>query len=333
MSTHDDPLHDDPLWSAGPHGDAELARLERLLEGYRHVPATRRWSAGDRPRRSRRMALASGVAVLGLLAAAGGWFGWRLQWQEGAAWTVSRTELAGGRLHVGGSLATDAAGQARVRVARIGALEVSPRTRLVLLETRMGEHRVALEAGHVHARIWAPPGWFGVRVDAAEVIDLGCEFDLWRKADGSGRASVQRGWILHSHAGQDTLVPAGHTIDFDAMRAGIPRRDDADPAFGAAVIRLDQALAGGGADRQSEREVATRAVPSDVYTLLTLMTRHPVLASGPLYPRLASMLGVPADDARHREAWSQGSTHAINDWWERVPRPPKQWWRYWRDAV
>jgi hypothetical protein len=70
-----------------------------------------------------------------------------------------------------------------------------------------------------------------------------------------------------------------------------------------------------------------------VLTLLTLMTRHPRLAEGPMYLTVADMLSAPAGDLQHRQAWAQGRANAIDEWWDHLPRPPKQWWRNWRDAL
>lgn len=63
------------------------------------------------------------------------------------------------------------------------------------------------------------------------------------------------------------------------------------------------------------------------------VTRYPALASGPIYPRLAMMLDGPVMDPNHRAAWQHGSVHAMDLWWEQVPRPPKTWWLNWRDAL
>lgn len=326
---------DDPLWSADSRGDAELARLQQLLGRYRHVaPAPHVVLPARRPAARRRQQwIAAVAATLCFALAAGGWLGWRLSWSSDVGWPVASPQAQRERLQVGDRIATDRGERVRVDVARIGSLVLSPQTRVALLETRTGHHRITLETGHLRARIWAPPGWFGVHTGAAEVIDLGCEFDMWTSADGSGRAVVHSGWIMHSLGGRDTLVPAGHALRFDARGAGIPLRQDAEAQFAAAIAQLDTALAAGARAPSVEQAVAAQATETDMVTLLTLLTRYPMLADGPLYARTAQMLGVSAADAGHRRAWSQGNTQAIDAWWDRVPRPPKQWWLYWRDAL
>lgn len=331
------PQPPDPLWSTDQTPDADLARLETLLRGFRHVPVQEHvWgTTAQQPVRNRwRLPLAAAAAcVMAVVLGITLWLPWRLQWQDGAPWQVSTmltsdadspSRWRSGTLSVGESLVTAASERASVGVARIGNVELSPDTHITLTETATGRHRVWLQAGHIHARIWAPPGYFGVLDDNAEVVDLGCEFDLWKTGDGHGRLAVGSGWVMHSVAGQETLVPAGHAVVFDGHRAGIPLRPDAPDEFARSVAHLDTAMATRQSDSDAEARIARLATADDAFTLLSLMTRYPQLAAGPLYPRLATMLGVSADDTGHRQAWAAGGSHAINLWWDRIPRPPKQ---------
>ncbi|WP_454258933.1 hypothetical protein [Pseudoxanthomonas mexicana] len=107
-------------------------------------------------------------------------------------------------------------------MARIGRMEVLPRTRIRLLDTRTGHHRLELVSGRVRARIWAPPGYFAITAGASETIDLGCEFEMERDRQGNGSIHVTSGWIMHRVKGQETLVPAGSTMAFTAERGESP---------------------------------------------------------------------------------------------------------------
>jgi hypothetical protein len=167
------------------------------------------------------------------------------------------------------------------------------------------------------------------------VVDLGCEFILERDHDGSGQLRVLSGWVQQHMGGQERLVPAGHTLYFSADSASTALRDDAPTALRAAVKALDQAMPGE-ADAATLTElagaVARSARDADLYTLMSLLLRDPTLASGPLYPRLARALEMPANDVAHRAAWIEGDHAAIELWWQRLPSQPKRWWTHWRDA-
>ena len=326
----------DPLWDPQQPGDETLAHLASLLGRYRHVPASERlWSAAPPAVlrwRTRRGLLAAAVALAACMAGIAAWMPWRLQWEERRQWMVDAdTGPVPAALYVGTTLTTRAGESATVQVARIGRMEVLPGTRIRLLDTRGGHHRVELLEGRVRARIWAPPGYFAIAAGTSETVDLGCEFEMSRNLRGEGTIHVTTGWIMHRVNGQETLVPAGSGLDFDATRSGIPLATTSSAAFRAAVRQLDLAMAEGGRAPGGEEAVVREATPADSFALLSLLTRYPALASGPVYSKLAALLDLPTD-AQHREAWSRGSMHAMNLWWERIPRPPKAWWLNWRDA-
>lgn len=327
----------DPLWDPALPGDEALQRLTSLLGAYRYaLPSDHAWSVRPprtRRGRRRRMMLTGAVALAACVAGLAVWMPWRLQWQDGRQWVIDTTAASlPAALDVGDTLTTDASQEAMVKVARIGHMEVTPGTRVKLLDTRAGHHRLELLSGRVRARIWAPPGYFAIAAGASETVDLGCEFEMDRDLHGNGTIHVTSGWIMHRLKGQETLVPAGSSLAFNAERGGIPLATTAPIGFRNAVEQLDSAMTQGMRPSDFEQQVADQATPSDRFALLSLLTRYPVLASGPVYPKLAALLGEPIE-AGHREAWSRGSVHAMNSWWERMPRPPKAWWLNWQDAL
>lgn len=334
--------HDDALWNPRQAGDPELQRLEALLSPYRadtRMPAGFPPRAAPKPRRHRRLSrvIAAGLAASLLLYAG---HAYRLAWGEGQPWHVTGSGGHGARvLRVvapGELLATDKTESLRIAVARIGEITLSPASTLQLIETRGGKHRVDLQQGHLRARIWAPPGHFGVADGNSEVVDLGCDFDLWKQPNGSGRVYVRSGWVAYRVAAHEVLVPAGFAMHFDAQRPSTPMRPEASPAFVRAVHTLERALLLGEpslpAMQNAAAAVANAATDADAFTVLALLSRHPRLADTPLYPRLAQALHTKADDPTHRAAWAAGDSNAIDPWWERLPTSPKRWWANWADA-
>jgi len=293
------------------------------------------------PRRLRRQAvpwaLAAGIAILLL----GAGYQYRLAWVPGDTWSVVHHEGRGeeqrSQLRPGRTLETASNETARIAVARIGSIVLSPDSTLRLVETEKGKHRVALEQGHIRARIWAPPGYFGVRAGSAEVVDLGCDFDLWKHHDGSGRVFVRSGWVSYRVGTEDILVPEGYELSFSDGMAGTPLRPDAPEAFSSAVRELEAALLSANLRSGRLEDAAQRVVDAtrdeDAFTLLSLLTRWPALARTGLYPRLSAALGVQGDSTDHRRAWEVGDLVAIDAWWDTLPRQPKQWWANWRDAL
>jgi hypothetical protein len=352
--------YDDPL----PTGDddPELRRLQALLAPLaartrlpaewqpRAAPAGRRFADDDEApianaaparapsrRRWRGWLGAAGAALAASLLVFAG-LQYRLAWDDGAPWrvTASAADAPPAWVAPGDTLQTGAGESLAIRVARIGHVDLAPESRARLVETRRGRHRLELDQGHLRARIWAPPGWFSVSGAGWELMDLGCEFEVWKHADGSGRVLVHSGWIAYRVGRQDLLLPAGYAADFSHERVLTPLRPAADPAFVATVRTLEHALAtdpgaSGDATRAAADAVAAAASDSDAYTLLSVLTEHPRLADGALYPRLAAALGIDGD-AAHRAAWARGELPALNRWWRALPTQPKAWWANWRDA-
>lgn len=356
----------DPLWDPALGGDHALRRMEVLLAPFsaraRGLADRAPTAPADRNRRvaapvprpgpyaqeggrrawaapARRVLIRIAAAMLTAIVLAAAGMAYRLAWSEGRPWMVrapvgpapaSLWIAPGERVRAGAGQVLD------IAVARIGRIAVSPGSTVRLLETRAGHHRVALDSGHLRARIWAPPGQFRVSSGAAEVIDLGCDFDLWQQPDGSGRLHVRSGWIAHRVGTQEVLVPAGYGLRFHTGHADTPMHAEASVVFAAAVAALGHALGQSGAESAPALAAAVRvaeaAADSDSFTLLHLLSQHPRLADGPLYPRLAAALAAPADDPGHRAAWAAGDADAINRWWHRLPVQPKAWWRNWADA-
>ena len=329
----------DPLWDPQhEHDDPMLVALRGVLAPLSvNARGLARWRPADRSSTFRRIglaALAMAASVLAVVVA----HHHRLSWESGLAWPVraqagaaSETALAPGQ-----RIATGPADATTIDVARIGRIELSPGSTLRLVETRSRHHRAELESGHLRARIWAPPGDFGLVDGDAEIVDLGCDFDVWKAVDGSGRLQVRSGWIAWRSGARERLVPEGYGLRFDALDASTPVHVDATARLVAAVSAIDQALA---TNEVQDPEidalagaVADAAGATDAITLLSLLTEVPTLANGPIYARLERLWNLGPDPA-HRRAWASGDAAAIDAWWERVPQPPKRWWLHWRDAL
>ena len=331
-------IEDDPLWNPQHDEDPQRRAWRATLAPYalaarglaewnppRVVRATPRLARWKWPLAA--AALVGGVAVL---------HHHRMAWDEGRPWSVAAiADAPSTTLQPGQRIVTDANHGTSITVARIGTIELSPASSLRLLATRGGHHRVDLEQGHLRARIWAPPGYFGVSDGRSEIVDLGCDFDVWRQADGNGRVSVRSGWIAWRNGAAERLVPAGYEVRFVGDRISLPLRVEADVALRQAMAAFETQQAAVANDPVAFARVADHiadvASDADAMSLLSLLTEHPELASSRVYPRLARALGLPVDDA-HRQAWQQGSRAAIDAWWARLPTQPKRWWMNWRDV-
>jgi len=346
-----DDMHDNEyLWDRSGPVDPELARLERLLRGHAHAGAPRRVRHATQAKpmaTTRRRRWGNAVAAAAVLAVCAigvrAWFQQRLQWEAGKPWQVvaqqgdvridGRRQAAQALLATDGTLETGANATTRLRAAGIGEVAIGQGSRLRLVETRTGRHRLQLEQGSLWARVWAPPGQFGVDVPGADVIDMGCEFLLKVDADGNGSLSVLSGWVQIDNFRREVLVPQGTRVRLHGSgAAGTPHAHDASAGFVAALDAIDARGGAVAADGEEVRRLIAASRPQDAISLLALLRDHPQLADGPLFERLAQLL--PTTPAPTREAWRRDRTAVLNAWWDALPYPRvKRWWTQWPDAL
>lgn len=341
---------DDYLWDRSGAVDAEVAALERLLapQGWRATePAPRRRTGTTHAppvRRHARWRIAFATAAVLALLAIGlrGWYVQRLQWPAQQPWRMTAVEgevrLDGRVVDAPVALAPGVVldtgdGRVRLRAARIGEVVVGEGSSFRIVETRSGRHRTQLREGSLWARVWAPPGAFGVATPAGDVLDLGCEFTMRAHADGSGTLTVRSGWVQVDNGWREVLVPQGARVEFAAGgRPGTPHDLGASAAFLAALRELDATADGDLAvDGDVVRRLVAAARPQDAISLLSLLQARPRLAAGPVFDRLAGWM--PAEAAVTRAAVRQRGAQALSPWWDALPYPRiKRWWTQWPDA-
>jgi hypothetical protein len=234
-----------------------------------------------------------------------------------------------GRIAVGQTLTTDEGSRAKMEVGDIGQVTVDERTRVRLVETRDGHHRLALERGTLHAAITAPPGQFVVNTPSATATDLGCIYSLHVDEDGSGMLSVEVGWVAFEERGRESFVPAGASSRTDRVNGpGTPRYDDTGQEFREAIDDIDSG--GGEARKAALHYVLTHARGRDAMTLWHLIPR----VSGGDRTAVVDALNarVPMPGAVSREAVLRLDRAALDQWWDTLGLDEASWWRKWKGA-
>ena len=334
------PFGDDYLWNRSGPIDPHVEQLERLLSPFALRDTAQAPLMAVAPRRRWPRVIALAAVLGGLMLGGYGWYWQRLQWPDGGGWdaalvagqaTLDGRSLrdANAALQPGSVIETDARGVARIDVARIGEVVLGNASRLQLVQTGGGRHRVQLDHGTLWARIWAPPGSFGVGVPSGDAYDLGCEFTISTDTAGNGDLRVRSGWVQFERANFEVLVPQGAQVALHAGRApGTPHASDAAPAFVSALQEIDAKQGLQVAD--AERRLLAASRPQDAITLVSLLARYPALRAGAVFDRAAMLLPPVVT----REALAAQGAHALNPWWRALPYPPmKRWWLQWPDAL
>ena len=336
-------MSDDYLWDRSGPPDPEIARLEELLRPFGQQESVRaattaRLPTGKTspPRFPRRWVPLYAAAAAIVLIAGGGW--WKVNRSTSASWEVTLFDAApsapsrrvtGHRgLPVGGWLETNDAEKALIKVADIGNVNVDPSTRVRLIDTRAGDHRLELVRGTLHATILAPPGQFFVETPSATAVDLGCAYTLTIDDAGAGVLTVTLGWVGFEWHGRESLIPAGFiAATRPELGPGTPRHIDASPAVRDALDAIDFDPASAEINGALDVVLAASA-ERDEATLWHLLSRVPPSQRDRVFDRLAQFVPPPPNVTR--AGIRDGRRDMLDRWWDAMGLGNIAWWRTWK---
>jgi hypothetical protein len=270
------------------------------------------------------------------LVVAAAWFanavhpsGWTVQSLAGSP-TVAGAPIDGpARLPIGETITTDAASRARVDVGSIGIVDIEPNSRVRLMVSRLGEHRMALDRGQIRALIWAPPRLFFVNTPSSTAIDLGCAYTLKVDDRGWGQIVVESGWVAFQYEGRESFIPQNAICATrPELGPGTPCYTDAAPGIAEALTILDFSPTTDVSRAAALERVLTLSRPKDAMTLWHLLSRGTAAERERVYDRLASL--VPAPKGVTREAVLRGERPALDAWWNALDLDTAAWWKIWK---
>ncbi|HEY5944014.1 MAG TPA: FecR domain-containing protein [Kofleriaceae bacterium] len=268
-------MSDDYLFDRSGPPDPDVERLEKLLAPLAHDAPLDEL----RIRRKRLPWIVIGVAVAAA-AAIVVFIAWPdrrhgCRGGEGFAFagvggevSCGGTALAHGVLPVGGELDTGAH-EASLTIADIGIAQLGKQTRVRLERSDRERRQLALELGHLHAKVNAPPRLFAVTTKHTNVVDLGCEYTMDVDASGAGSICVASGLVeLATKSGAlDVIVPEGACAAIlTGQRPGLPHARGVRAEFAAAVASYDRA------EPAAFDQLLALAEERDAITLIALAT-------------------------------------------------------------
>jgi FecR protein len=326
------------LWSGQGEPDPEVVRLEALLAPYGHRGTLPALPAREPQRRGRVQTVMPVLAAAAslMLVSAAAWFafatrpgGWTVQSLQGTP-NVAGTAIDGpSRLGIGQLLTTDAQSRARIAVGEVGRVDVEPNSRVRLLESRAGEHRMALDRGRIRAQIWAPPRFFFVNTPSAVAVDLGCAYTLDVDGRGWGLVQVTHGWVAFEYSGRESFIPK------DAVCATRPRFGPGTPHYADAAQPLVDGLSildfspTENVNRAAALDsVLAAARQRDALTLWHLLSRGTRDERVRVYDRLSALVAAPAGVTR--DSVLGGDRRALDAWWNQLGLDSASWWRLWK---
>ena len=255
--------------------------------------------------------------------------GWSVQSLEGSPHVAGNPIGESSRLGVGQVLTTDAQSRARLAVGDVGRVDVDPNSRVRLIESRTGEHRMALDRGRISATIWAPPRYFFVNTPSAVAVDLGCAYTLDVDPRGWGLVNVTSGWVAFEFGGRESFIPQNAVCATrPRFGPGTPHYGDAATAFVDALSILDFPTTESVSRATALEVVLGSARPRDALTLWHLLSRGSRDERGKVYDRLTTLVAAPAGVTRDRIL--AGDRRALDTWWNALGLDSASWWRLWK---
>lgn len=286
-----DPLYDKTI------DDPRLTELENLLGDFAHraplraLPRRRSWRA---PLLGAAAIATAAVIALVLVRRGGegecpsGGAGFAFDVSRGAARCAGRA-ASRGTLPVGGWLETARGAEADVRIADIGDLTVYGDSRVRLVDTGAGGHRLELARGKIAAHVTAPPRLFVIDTPVASAVDLGCAYELGVDDDGRTHLRVVSGAVSLEGHGLVSFAPLGtEVVAVPGRGPGTPVAVDASDALRAAVGRFDDG------DRTALDDILALAGPRDSFTLWNLLARTSAPRRAAIGERLHQLSPRPA---------------------------------------
>lgn len=217
------------------------------------------------------------------------------------------------KLAVGEFLETDKDSRARVRVADIGNVEIAPNSRVKLVKTKTTEHRLALEKGELHAKIFAPPRLFIVDTPSAVAVDLGCEYTLEVDEKGDSKLHVTGGFVALENGKVSSIVPAGAAaLTKKGKGIGTPFADSSTVELQNALYKFD--FENG---RSEALEIILKE--SDLYDSLTLWHLLPKTQKADrekVFDALKKNIAPPANVTR--EGVLKLNKKMLDAWWQEI---------------
>jgi len=199
------------------------------------------------------------------------------------------------QIAVGELLETDARSSARITVANIGSVDVAPNSRVKLVGTGKAEHRLSLEQGRLHAKIFAPPRLFVVDTPSGKAVDLGCEYTLEVDKKGNTVLHVTGGYVALERSGRESIVPAGMMCTIKQGKGlGTPFSGDATEGFRRSLEQFD--FSNGGST--ALQAVLKEADFYDMFTLWHLLSRVSKNDRAAVYDELVKFVKPPSGVTR-----------------------------------
>lgn len=195
-------------------------------------------------------------------------------------------------LGIGGYITTNDSSKAELYVAGLGTVTIEPNSKVRLVKSVEGEHRIALDYGSIDASILAKPRTFFVDAGTVTAVDLGCSYKFSVDEKGDGLLYVRSGMVALESAGRQSIVPEGKfCVTKQDIGPGTPFREDSSPQLKQALMEFDFGNCGG----QCINVILKNAKKTDAVTLVNIIPRVEEQYKTAVYQKVATYCAPPVN--------------------------------------
>ena len=238
---------------------------------------------------------------------------WMVSSLEGSPKVQEKDIIKIDTLRIGEWLITDDSSRALLSVANIGEIIVDPGSKLKIVKSDSGEHRIMLDYGTINANINAEPRLFVVDTKSVEAVDLGCSYTLTSDQNGNGLLYVKSGMVALESKNRKSLVAAGSfCITKEGIGPGTPYSKNSSLGFRKALSDLDFK----GVTDEVLVNVLLNAKRDDVISLLQILPRVNEKNKAMVLAKIAKY--VPAPRKIYADSIPQLNTKDLNEWIDKL---------------
>lgn len=218
-------------------------------------------------------------------------------------------------LGIGGFITTNDSSKAELFVAGLGTVTIEPGSKVRLIKSVEGEHRIALDYGSIDASILAKPRTFFVDAGNVTAVDLGCSYKFSVDEGGDGLLYVRSGMVsLESASGRQSLVPEGkYCVTKQNIGPGTPFREDSSPQLKKALMEFDFGNCGG----ECVNVILKNAKKTDAVTLVNILPRVDEQYKTVVYQKAAAYCKPPVNMRRDSMPNMENVEH-LNEWVDKI---------------
>ncbi len=218
-----------------------------------------------------------------------------------------------GQLMQGQSLLTEIFSKAGLRVPKVGFIEVTENSLIVLAKAKDGDNRIILRHGSINVTNTSNMPYFSIEVKNYIVIDRGGEFRVSIDDQDNAKIFVKYGFTEIGKKDEIIYLDEGYNCEIrSGFKIGTPYREDASFELKEEIANFDYNNGG----ENSINKIMELAEAEDILTLLALIPNSSQLRRQLLFQAIANKF--PPPESVTRMGILKADPQMLYLWWQEI---------------